>query len=64
MALETDQIRQNRFTPFTEEHEMFRKSVRALVEKAIRPYIDEWEGAESAPLHEMLRKMGDLGFWD
>jgi citronellyl-CoA dehydrogenase len=62
MALETDQIRHNRFNPFTEEHEMFRKSVRAFVEKEIRPYVDEWEEAEIAPLHELFKKMGDLGF--
>ncbi|RMG74345.1 MAG: acyl-CoA dehydrogenase [Chloroflexi bacterium] len=49
-------------TRFTEEHEMFRKSVRAFVEKEIRPYVDEWEEQEIAPLHDLFKKMGDLGF--
>jgi citronellyl-CoA dehydrogenase len=50
------------FNPFTEEHEMFRRSVRAFVEKEINPYCDEWEEAGQAPLHALFRKMGDLGF--
>jgi citronellyl-CoA dehydrogenase len=49
-------------SPFTEEHEMFRKSVRAFVDKEIRPYVDEWEQAEIAPLHDLFKKMGNLGF--
>jgi citronellyl-CoA dehydrogenase len=64
MALETDQIRHNRFNPFTEEHEMFRKSVRAFVEKEIRPYVDEWEEAEIAPLHELFKKWVTWAFLD
>lgn len=47
---------------FTTEHEMFRKSVRAFVEKEIRPYVDEWEAQEIAPLHDLFKKMGSLGF--
>lgn len=47
---------------FTAEHEMFRKSVRAFVEKEIRPYVDEWEAQEIAPLHDLFQKMGSLGF--
>lgn len=49
-------------SPFTEEHEMFRKSVRAFVEKEIQPYVDDWEKAEIAPLHDLFKKMGSLGF--
>lgn len=41
---------------------MFRKSVRAFVENEIRPHVDEWEEAEIAPLHDLFKKMGDLGF--
>ncbi len=48
--------------PFTDEHEMFRRTVRTFVEREIRPYVDEWEAAEIAPLHELFKKMGDLGF--
>jgi citronellyl-CoA dehydrogenase len=49
-------------SPFTAEHEMFRKSVRAFVEKEINPYVEDWERAEIFPAHELLKKMGDLGF--
>jgi citronellyl-CoA dehydrogenase len=49
-------------SPFTQEHEMFRKSVRAFVEKEINPHVDEWEAQELWPAHEVLKKMGDLGF--
>lgn len=52
----------NPYNPFTEEHEMFRKSVRKFVENELTPYADEWEEAEIAPLHEIFKKMGDLGF--
>lgn len=50
------------YRPFSAEHDMFRRSLRAFVEKEIAPYIDEWEAAEIAPLHELFRKMGQLGF--
>ncbi len=47
---------------FTEEHEMFRQTVRAFVEKEINPYVDEWEAAGIFPAHDLFKKMGDLGF--
>lgn len=47
---------------FTEEHEMFRQSVRAFVEKEINPHVDEWEAAGIFPAHDLFKKMGDLGF--
>ncbi|MCU0514018.1 MAG: acyl-CoA dehydrogenase family protein [Anaerolineae bacterium] len=50
------------FTPFSAEHEMFRRSVRSFVEREINPYIDAWEEAGIAPLHALFKKMGDLGF--
>lgn len=54
--------RQHFATPFTEEHEMFRKSVRNFVEKELNPYCDEWEAAGIWPARDVLKKMGDLGF--
>lgn len=48
--------------PFTEEHDMFRRSVRAFVEKEITPHIEEWEEKRIAPLHDLFKKMGDLGY--
>lgn len=47
--------------PFTEEHEMFRKTVRSFVEKEINPHIEEWEEAGIAPLRDLFKKMGGLG---
>jgi citronellyl-CoA dehydrogenase len=49
-------------SPFTLEHEMFRKSVRAFVEKEINPFVEAWEHDEIFPAHALLKKMGDLGF--
>lgn len=50
------------YKPFTAEHEMFRRSVRAFIENEINPHVDEWEAAELWPAHDVLKKMGDLGF--
>src|SRR5215469_13398518 len=47
---------------FTQEHEMFRESVRRFVEQEINPHVDEWEEAGIFPAHELFKKMGDLGF--
>ena len=47
---------------FTKEHEMIRRSVRDFVNKEINPYLDEWEEKGAAPLHDLFKKMGDLGF--
>ncbi len=62
MVLEANATKTNPFIPFTDEHEMFRKSVRAFVEKEINPHADEWEEAGIWPAHDVLKKMGDLGF--
>ncbi|MFQ3566460.1 MAG: acyl-CoA dehydrogenase family protein [Aggregatilineales bacterium] len=61
MAVETKST-PSLFNPFTEEHQMFRKSVRTFVENEIVPHVDEWEEAEIWPAHDVLRKMGELGF--
>lgn len=50
------------YQPFTEAHEMFRRTVRNFVQKEINPHVDEWENAGIAPLHEIFKKMGNLGF--
>ncbi len=47
---------------FTKEHEMVRRSVRDFVNKEINPFLDEWEEKGSAPLHDLFKKMGALGF--
>jgi acyl-CoA dehydrogenase len=47
--------------PFTEEHEALRESIRAFVEREIRPHVREWERAEEFP-RELYTRMGELGF--
>jgi citronellyl-CoA dehydrogenase len=46
---------------FDETHNAFRESVKRFIDKEINPYIDEWEET-TVPLHELFKKMGDLGF--
>ncbi|MCK6510341.1 acyl-CoA dehydrogenase family protein [Myxococcota bacterium] len=47
---------------FTQEHQMFRQSVRKFVENEINPHVDAWEAAEEFPSHDLFKKMGSLGF--
>lgn len=47
---------------FTEEHQMFRESLRRFIEKEINPYVEEWEQAEIFPAKTIIAKMGELGF--
>ncbi len=47
---------------FTREHEMVRAAVSDFVRKDINPYVDEWEEAGIAPLHDLFKQMGNLGF--
>ena len=48
-------------TYFTEEHELFRQSLRAFLEKEAIPHIDKWEEDRKTP-REIWKKMGDMGF--
>src|SRR5580658_646389 len=50
------------FTPFREEHEQFRKTVRQFAEKELAPYADEWEKAEIFP-NEVFKRAGELGLF-
>lgn len=47
---------------FTKDHNQVRMAVRDFVKKEINPYVDEWEEKGMIPLHELFKKMGDLGF--
>lgn len=47
---------------FTREHDRVRQAVSEFVKKEINPHIDEWEEKGAAPLHDLFKKMGDLGF--
>ncbi len=46
---------------FTEEHELFRTSLRQFLEKEAFPHIDQWEEDRRTP-RDIWKKMGDLGF--
>jgi citronellyl-CoA dehydrogenase len=46
---------------FTEEHEMFRKTVRDFVDAEIVPHAEEWESTGIFPARELFGKLGALG---
>ncbi len=47
----------------SKEHEMLRKAVREFAAKKIIPFADQWDQAHYFPYQEVIRPMGDLGFW-
>jgi citronellyl-CoA dehydrogenase len=49
------------FPPFTDEHKIFRKSVKDFVAKELAPNADQWEKDKWFP-DEVFRKMGKLGY--
>jgi alkylation response protein AidB-like acyl-CoA dehydrogenase len=50
-----------RRTLYDAEHEAFRKSVRAFLEKEMLPHIEQWERDQLVP-REMFAAAGQLGF--
>ncbi|MEV6599933.1 acyl-CoA dehydrogenase family protein [Actinoplanes sp. NPDC051346] len=44
-----------------EDHRAFAASVRRFVDTEINPYVDEWETAGRAPLHDLFPKAAKLG---
>ncbi|MFV0315467.1 MAG: acyl-CoA dehydrogenase family protein [Microthrixaceae bacterium] len=46
---------------FTQDHEMFRATVRDFVDREINPMVDEWEDLGVFPAHDLFKKLGDLG---
>jgi alkylation response protein AidB-like acyl-CoA dehydrogenase len=46
---------------FTDEHQMFRESVRRFIEKEIAPYHEQWEKEGIVP-RELWLKAGEMGF--
>ena len=46
---------------FTEEHQLFRTTVREVVQKEIDPHADEWERDGDFPAHELFARFGELG---
>ncbi len=46
---------------FTEEHELFRSSLREFLEREVRPNINAWEKQKKIPRY-IWEKMGEMGF--
>ncbi len=46
---------------FTEEHKMFRSSVREMLAKNVEPHIDTWEEQGSVPAHQVFKEFAKLG---
>ena len=46
---------------YTEEHEMFRKALRKMLDKEAYPYFEQWEKDRDIP-REFLLKLGENGF--
>ncbi|MBM3273971.1 MAG: acyl-CoA dehydrogenase family protein, partial [Candidatus Sericytochromatia bacterium] len=46
---------------FTDEHDMFRATVREWLDREVTPHADEWEELGRIP-REAFRRMGELGF--
>ena len=45
----------------TDEHQIFRKTLRDLFEREIEPHVDTWEAARTFPAHELFPKLGAVG---
>jgi acyl-CoA dehydrogenase len=46
---------------FTDEHELFRQSVRQFIQKEVVPHTEAWETARRIPI-SAFERMGELGF--
>ncbi len=46
---------------FTAEHEALRRATKQFVEKEINPHVAEWEAAGRFPMHDVFKKLADLG---
>lgn len=47
----------------SKEHEMLRKAVYEFAAKKIAPFADQWDRDHYFPYEEVIRPMGDLGFF-
>ena len=47
---------------FTEEHDLFRQTLRAFLEKEVKPNVDQWEKDGELP-RDIYRKFGEMGFF-
>lgn len=47
----------------SKENEMLRKAVREFAVKKIAPYVNEWDEKHYLPYKEVMKPMGELGFF-
>jgi acyl-CoA dehydrogenase len=47
--------------PFSDEHDLLRRTLRAFVDKEVAPHVDAWEDAGQIP-KSFWRRLGELGF--
>ena len=47
----------------SKEHEMLQKAVRDFAKKKIAPNVEEWDANHYLPIEEVIRPMGELGFF-
>ena len=46
---------------FTQEHEEIRRTTRAIIDREVNPYVDEWEKNDIFPAHQVFKKFGEAG---
>ncbi len=46
---------------FSQEHNMFRQSVKEFIDQEIAPFVDEWEENSYFPARQLYKKLGDSG---
>ncbi len=49
------------FPPWTEEHDMIRRTVRQFTDERLYPHRAEWDEARHWPAREIFKEMADLG---
>ena len=60
-AMQNEYVRKPAKSPYwREEHEVFRRTLRAFVEKEIAPFVNEWDEAGTFP-RELYGKAGKIG---
>jgi citronellyl-CoA dehydrogenase len=47
----------------TDEHQLFRTTLRALFEREIEPHVDGWEAARTFPAHDLFPKLAGVGIF-
>jgi citronellyl-CoA dehydrogenase len=45
----------------TDEHQLFRKTLRDLFEREVDPHVNGWEAARTFPAHELFPKLAEVG---